>query len=413
MESKVQVAGSLNTPAYEWPLRAGITLCALAPVSYGLRLARWRGFGRFRGIFAVLRWIGPARFLGLGVVGLLLALAVRRARVARRRDLEIAPGRFALIDRRGRREFEDGEVVSVGFRPRSAPAGTVSTQRGRASLWVDGRDGPDRLDLDWEYPEVGGDPMAGFLGRIADRLHARAVKAIDSGSTVDGQGWELSRSGLQVGEAFEVIPFASIAQAEYHDGKLLIWRSGEVEPAVRVAEGSRNDAILHAILVERIPARAKSPGLLEPTAPGLGRLLFERRPMLTDRVGLWILTVILASSLVGFGWIGIRLGKRPALGAVVVGLGLLSFLPALIRQRAAFRFHERGVVRSGLFGVRELPFEDLAEVGVRALSGQTRFRVAFRPIPGRGRKPVALDLQTTDEAMETLRAYVPGGLIAG
>ena len=33
MESKVQVAGSLNTPAYEWPLRTGIAFCVLSPIS--------------------------------------------------------------------------------------------------------------------------------------------------------------------------------------------------------------------------------------------------------------------------------------------------------------------------------------------------------------------------------------------
>ena len=49
----------------------------------------------------------------------------------------------------GRREFEDGEVQALAFRSRSAAVGTVSVQRGRASLWVDGREGADQRELDW------------------------------------------------------------------------------------------------------------------------------------------------------------------------------------------------------------------------------------------------------------------------
>ncbi len=411
MESKVQVAGSLNTPSYEWPLKAGITFCVLAPISYGIRLARWRGFGRIRALFAILRWVGPGRFLAAGVVGLVLALAVRQARIARRRDLEIGPGRFAMVDRRGRREYEDGEVEALGFRPRSAPARSVAVQRGRATLWVDGREGPERLGLEWEYPGDQADPLGGFLGRIADRVHARAVKAIDSGSAVSGDGWDLSRSGLQVAGGVEVIPFGSITQAEYHDGRLRVWTSGRVEPVFQVAEGSKNDAILHAILVERMPDPAASGRGARSGAPGLGRLLFERRPSLTDRVGLWLLAVILAFAFAVLAVMVTIMGAPPVVGVMTGALGFLSFLPALTRQRTAFRFHERGVVRSGLFRVRELPFEDLAEIRVRELSGQSLLRFGFRPISGRGRKPVTLDLKPTDEALETLRAYVPDGMV--
>ena len=133
---------------------------------------------------------------------------------------------------------------------------------------MNGREGADRLELDWEYPDAEPDPLAGFLGRIADLLHARAVKAIDSGLTIEGEGWELSRLGLQVGEAFEAVPFASIAKAEYHDGHLMIWTTGQVEPSVKIVEGTRNDAILHAILVERMPAPRPEDRLTDPSAGG-------------------------------------------------------------------------------------------------------------------------------------------------
>jgi hypothetical protein len=91
----------------------------------------------------------------------------------------------------------------------------------------------------------------------------------------------------------------------------------------------------------------------------------------------------------------------------------LSFVPALMRQRDCFRFQERGVMRAGLFGVRELPFEDLAEVGFRPESSGQLLRVIFRPVPGRGRQKVTVSLKPTDEALETIRAYVPVERITG
>ena len=106
----------------------------LSPISYGLRRIRLRGLGRLRGLLGDPP-NGPARLRSLvgGLVALVFALAVRLGPGgALRRDLAIAPGRFAILDRRGRRDFKDHEVQALAFRARSAAAGTVSTQRGRA-----------------------------------------------------------------------------------------------------------------------------------------------------------------------------------------------------------------------------------------------------------------------------------------
>ena len=72
--------------------------------------------------------------------------------------------------------------------------------------------------LTWSTRRPGPDPLAGLLGRLADRLHARAVRTIDSGVTITGEGWSFPGSGLQVGAPFDVLPFAAIAKAEYYDG---------------------------------------------------------------------------------------------------------------------------------------------------------------------------------------------------
>src|SRR5438105_4317988 len=106
----VQVAGSLNTPAYRWPLHTGIICCVLAPIAFGLKELGWKGAGRVRGIIAILTFLGPIGLLSIAAVSLIFALAVRQARIARRRDLEDLSTGFALIDRRGRREYRDGEV---------------------------------------------------------------------------------------------------------------------------------------------------------------------------------------------------------------------------------------------------------------------------------------------------------------
>ncbi len=407
MGMTVQVGGSRNTPIYQGPITLGVALGLLAPIAYGLDELDWRGFGRFRVIVSVLRFVGPIALVAGSLASLLFALGVRMALNARRRDLEVAPAGFAVVDRRGRREFEDGQVLAVGVRSRSAPPGTVDLQHGRGSLWVDGRDGPERVDLAWEYPGSEGDPLAPLFGRLLDRLHAQAVRAIDTGGTVAGDGWELSRLGLQAGASADLIPFAEMAQAEFHDGELRIWRRGEAEPCFRVDEGAKNAAILQAIAGERRPATPPGPGEGVASVPGLGRVLFKRRWSIVDRLGLWLICGMLAALGVGITVVMVRQWGASPLAVIPAAVGVLTLLPALVRQVSVFRCHEGGVSRSGLFGVVELPYEDLGQVVAKAQKDSGLLKVTFRPIPGRGRRAVKLLTRPTDEALETLRRYVP------
>jgi len=404
MGPTVQVDGSLNTPLYRWPKVAGITLCVLAPIAYALDELGWQGLGRFRILITLLRYLGPTLLLAGGVAALLAALAARMALAARRRDLEVVPAGFALIGRRGRRDYEDGQVAGLGVRSRSAARGTVPSQRGRASIWVDGRDGEERIDLAWEYPDALGDPLADFFGRLLDRAHASASRAIDSGGTISGEGWELSGLGLRRGRSDEVLTFGEIAQAEYHAGELRIWRRGEVEPCFRVPEGSRNDAILRAVVADRTLAdQAPVAG-----PDGLGRVLFERRWGVVDRLGLWLLCGLLAASGLAVSVVMIRLDGPSLLAVVPAAVGLLALLPALMRQVSVFRCHEGAVSRSGLFGVVVLPYEDIGRVVAKEIKDSATIRLTFKPIPGRGRKAVTLHTGQADEGLETIRLYVPG-----
>jgi len=403
MGPTIQVGGSLNSPFYRGPMATGITFCVLAPVAYALEELGWQGFGQFRPIVMLLRFAGPIWLMAGGVSGLALALAARMALVARRRDLEVTPAGFATVDRRGRRDFEDAQVTALGVRSRSAPRGTVDAQRGRGSIWVDGRDGDERLDLAWEYADAEGDPLSGLFGRLLDRLHAGAVRAIDSGGSIAGDGWELSGLGLRPRGWPAPRPFAEIAQAEFHAGELRIWKQGEVEPCFSVAEGSRNDAILQAIAAERVSAAAR-----DAPCEGLGRVLFERRWSVVDRLGLWLLCGALAALGVFISVVMVRQDGFSPLAVIPATVGLLSLLPAIVREGSVFRCHRGGVARSGLFGRVELPYEDMARVVAKRRDDTGSFQVAFKPIPGRGRRPIRLTLKGTDEGLETLRSLAPG-----
>ncbi len=125
-------------------------------------------------------------------------------------------------------------------------------------------------------------------------------------------------------------------------------------------------------------------------------------------MGLWLLAVILASAFLVLAVILHHLGRPAILSIVAVAVGFLAFLPALMRQVWVFRFHERGVVHSGLFGTRELPFDDLDRVRVKVATGASMFKVVFEPISGRGRQKVVLLTRPGDEALGSISAYVPG-----
>ena len=111
--------------------------------------------------------------------------------------------------------------------------------------------------------------------------------------------------------------------------------------------------------------------------------------------------------------LAIRNGASILVGVGVSVLVILVFLSALSQQRSYFRFHEGGVTRSGLLGVRVIPFEDLAELRTTLMSHDSQLRLIFKPIKGRGRKKIIQVLRPTDAALETIRAYIPAEKFAG
>ena len=410
----IQVAGSLNIPAYQWPFSAGITGCVLSPIALGLQQAGWRGFGRLRGLIAILTYIGPVWLLVAGLGCLFFAFAVRQAQRVRRRDLEITDAGFTLADRQGSRDFSDVDVLSLGFRPRSAPQGTVKIQKGTAALMVNGREGLERIELDWEYPDGLENPLQEWLDRLVARLHDRATASLDKGGWLAGDGWKLSRAGLQMGgEETEVTPFEEMALAEYHEGELRIWTRNQVEATIRIEEGSMNEAILYSIVNERMPARPDSSLVENSVGQGLGRLLFERRPTGSDKVALWLLCLILSGMFLGLALFATQKGAPVLIGVLAAIAVVVSLLPALSRQFSRFRFYEWGLSQSGLFGSRVLPFEDLAEVRTDLISHDSQLKVVFKPVRDRGRKKVTLYLKPTDAVLETIRAYIPAEIQLG
>jgi hypothetical protein len=194
---------------------------------------------------------------------------------------------------------------------------------------------------------------------------------------------------------------------------LQVWKLGEVEPFFRVAEGSKNEAILHAILEARKPRRVSTVPDVLFSGEGLGRILFERRPSASEKAALWLLGLIVWGITIGVSVFAIQKGVSILVGAGVSIFVILIFLPALMLQRSYFRFHEGGVSRMDLFGVRVLPFEDLAELKTVLMSNDTQLRLVFRPIKGRGRPKITQDLRPTDAALETVRAYIPAEKFVG
>jgi hypothetical protein len=259
--------------------------------------------------------------------------------------------------------------------------------------------------LKWEYPDSLADPLGEFFDRIGSRILEKSLRTIDSGGTVEGDGWELSRQGLQTGDAFEILPFHEVAAAEHHDGQLQVWKVGDVEPFFKIAEGSKNEPILQAILNRRKSNRvAIDPGTL--SGEGLGRMLFERRNTAGARVVAWLLALFFCAMILIPVAVLISSGYSILFGLGAFLLIVVIFLLPISTQLYRLRFHERGLARSGLWGIRQLPFEDLAEVKSTLMSYETQLKLVFKPVKGRGLKQIALVLPATDPALETVRTYI-------
>jgi len=169
------------------------------------------------------------------------------------------------------------------------------------------------------------DPATPALAELERQLVSLADQRLRGGDVLAGRGWRLAAEGLRTRRGSRAVPFSAMTRAGLFLDRVGIWRDAETLPFFAVPADSVNARLLWGVLVRRLGGRADG-------APGkapLGRFLF-------------------------------------ALGRA--------------------RIYEKGLARRGLLRRRQLIFDEVARMRVRASSpirrtavyeGATRIAVRF------------------------------------
>lgn len=388
MEKPILVAGSYQTPRFIVPLGTGIILMALAVA----------------GLF--FHKLPTNLFLATGSGALAIAGAVHFRLTRQRAWILPTDQGFLWTSRDGAEEFRDNQVHAMSLaRERHFSAGLPTGTTWYCKLWVEAGDNLKPLNLKWHVKLGTPDPLALLVDRVCDNLFERSKRELDADGTIHGEGWQLSRSGLELRDRKQslVLPLDEITAAEMVDRHLCIWVQGREEPCWRIKEKSENAHLLGMLLGDHLAAR---PARSNMPVEGLGRILFERR---LDRGGA-IFGMALGAFLTMMGAALLLGAKIWGLLLVPLGLGLGFF--AWTRLPGSFRCHEFGVCRTRWRGKDEIRHEEVQSFKYSAIRtfvkgsyAGTKLELFFRG-PGGKEVKYSTTVQKLDESLEKLRDQV-------
>lgn len=344
MEHRVLVGGSLRQ---SWFL--GLVLSAVVVAGCGVGLLVWRANRPLRRNI-VDRAAAKAKAIALSTFVLAGAMTVGGVIVLRRqrRWLEVEEQACTVFDRHGERRIEDAAVATVKASVREHfSQGQLKAITRRLVLAAPGPLADESLALELRVRIEEYDLLGLLADRLDEAIYRRVKAARLAGEPVEGEGWTLMGDELLVrsGKQSALLKISSLSAVSAFDGRLSVWRRGEVEPAASLPLDAANLGALKRSILDEIVATEP-----DPPKPGeLGRLLFTRgpaawmKPMRRATVAAIVLAVLAAVALaIARYWEGASIAA--AFGA---GGGLLYLL--LADSSAQYRFHEAGVSRRPLY----------------------------------------------------------------
>jgi hypothetical protein len=177
------------------------------------------------------------------------------------------------------------------------------------------------------------DEFPNFVSRLLEALATLAEEAIAQGRSLQGDGWKLSKEGLQVNG--HKISWNQVADVDRIENKIMAWKDKDVYPALRVPASSKHARVLLEVLESYLKSHPH-----EDSPEGVGRFLFRRKAdkflfslvsgisVLLMIIGIWM--VITGAMLSGFLFL--------FLGGAVAAYAIYS-------MRHVFDFYQNGIIR--------------------------------------------------------------------
>ncbi len=397
MDERILVRGELSGWVHVGRVIGG--LVAIAGVGLAVEVAPWG-------------WVFAAAGLALWIILESVAWRARRIRTW----LTLHPDGIEVEDRRGHRAIHDSQVSAVALETKkNFVNGEFSSTTRKFLLWAE--DQPDPVLMENKIRAATTDPLAGLMERLQERLRKRMESDLAHGGTASGDGWHLSRTALTLGRPpnDQQLPLSEVTAIETFDSRMCVWRRGSDVAVAKLPLSGRNVHLLPALVQPFLMPTTEAGA----SAPGLGRVLFERRARRNTVLAITIAGIAMAA--IGAAMLGTYLTRQNVDDGVLVGsvvlltVGPVLAIVGLFLAYSAFRCHERGVFKATLIAQQTLRYDDIGSFQFSAIRHYHRGAYTGTQLSMRFR-PIALDrglpiLYTTrikgeDDDLDRLRDHI-------
>lgn len=362
-----------------------------------------------------------------GAGGLFALLTVVRAVViaAGRKWLTDTDRGFVLSAHGRDHKFDDEDVVELATKVTTRFSnGWPKANVRKGTLRIDSPDFPYPMAFRYEWSLNREDPLIDLFERLLGRLAKLAEKELARDGELAGEGWALTRDGLEYPTADEtdLLRFEQMTAAEVVDGQVCVWATGEPRPTFKVELDSPNAPVLLQVLVKRLADR---PPDENDDPESLGRVIFERDISYSPVTMLFVMTFAVLLFLGGLAGLYFHITEPPANRPPLVVAILPHVFAALLAAALWFgrqdilRCHARGVCRVKNGKTTEMRYD---EVKVFTYSATRNFHngsytgttlvMQFEDIDGR-KLNYTSTIRNADQELESLREHVSRVVAAG
>ncbi len=362
---------------------------------------------------------------GLGALFLLVGLLRLAVVVTGRKWLADTDRGFVFVAGGREHKFEDEDVRELATKVTARFANGIPKANVRAgTLRVDAPAFPHPIAFKYEWPLDREDPLIDLFERLLNRLTKQAEKELARDGELAGDGWALTRDGLEVpaADGTELLRFGHITAAEVVDGKVCVWVSGEARPAFRAPLDSPNAPVLLQLLAKRLADRPPDDA---DDPESLGRVIFERNTSHTPLTMLVGGTVAVLLFLGGAAVLYYCLTEPPnnrppflfpiILHVAAAGLGAVLWFG----RQNVLRCHARGVCRLKNHKATEMRYDEVKTFTYSATRHYhngaytgTALVMKFEGTDG-GTLDYTTTVRNADESLENLREHVSRVVASG